>query len=437
MRSLLGKIFFIVILTSGVCLSSMAQSHKYIGKIVEKGNGSPVAGVYILLNHIPVTFTNLNGIFDIEAFPSDTISIRHLIYKSFKINCSELSQDTNFIQLENSIFELPEVRINIETTRSIIKKAHKLFRKHYRTSSFWAKSHYRQLVSYQEKYRSYMECSGYTFLPAPDHNVYSYQLCQIPFEIRKSREDPVLTQAWKEKGGLLLITPSYPEEGGEFPFLEYIHPLGNFHHGSYHFRRDTLGDHTDLVFLFRQKKSGFSVGGWWINRCCGKIYLNPQTYQLKKLECLFYKEDKLNQIEVSYCEKNKALFPQNIKMEYTHPSRSNGSKTFVDSEYDFSWFDTIQRPNYKRMTGDYNFLIAILDLPYRPAFWKAYPLQGKWKKGMQELCPDNNTDEEFQKGAQQKFIDKTYKYYHYLTKEKLLQPHKQLIEQLKKDLNIP
>lgn len=433
-----GKIVFTILLLL-VSFSAAPQSRKYIGKIIEKGSKTPVAGVYILQNNIPVTFTDLNGVFMIKAQAMDTLCIRHLIYKQIRINCAELGQDTNYIIVENSIFELPEIQINIENTRSIIKKACKLFQKHYRSYSFWAKSHYHQLVSYQGKYRSYIECSGYTFFPALNQNIYSGQVCQIPFEIRRSREDSVLTQAWKEKGRLL-ISPVFVEYGGDFPFLEYIHPLGKFHHREYFFRKDTLENHQDMVILFKQKSNGFDVGGWRINRCSGKLYLDPQTYQLKKMVCLFYKTDKLNQIEIDYCKKSKNLFLQNVKMEYTYienPLSPSDSKTFIDSEYHFSEIDTTRRPDYKELTLNYMFQSAIMNLPYHPSFWQSYPLQGKWKEGMQELCPDQNMEEEFRKGSQQNLFNKTHKYYFYISSAKHLQKQKQFIGQLKKDLNIP
>ena len=434
---------FIILLVS---LSAVAQEKTFYGKVLDRDSNTPIQGVYLIVGRAPITFTDENGIFEFNANIQDerVILLSHLSYNPLSIDINKLTSDTNCIFLEKRYQLLSEITISSNKTRTIVKKAHKQFIKNHRPFSYWAQSNYKQLIRHQGKCRSYLETDGYAFMPEIDRLVFKGAPHIVPLHLRRSREDPILQQFCyvdRKKISLLLAPRIFESNCDEFAFFERIHPLGRFNFKDYVFQKDTIEKSIDnYVLIFKPKKNGFSAIGWWIHDIAGKIWIDKQTFNIKKISVVFNRDIiRFNQVQVDYSTIGGTIYPMNVEMKVAYNffnQHKQREKLYAEFELTFQKIDNTPRANYMKQKNSHYYVIDTLieDLDYEPEYWRGHKLDDKWRCCLSETS-NAGLDNEFIKGAKQKARDKScwrYKSYN----EEYRENGRAFAQKMKTDLNL-
>jgi len=423
-----------------------SQEKSFYGKVLDNKTNEPIPGVYLVLNGVPVSFTNENGIFELSCDPLKfkNIVFQHLAYEPDSIELTKLKSDTTSIGLKEKSVGLQEVIVSAERIQLLLKRAHKQFVKTYRPFCYWAQSHYWQSLSYNGEPCGYLECTGYTFLPIPHPMVWPGVLLVVPLELRRTRENPLILQGQnkREINSFLQKGPFQVYQNlGEFAFFERIHPLAKFDFSNYEFKFDSTDNKNDneYVLVFKQKKKVIAIGGWPLMGSTGKIWLDRDSLTIRKITSTFYRTIRTVQTEVSYITIGGITYPEKVKLNALYnidDAKKSIKKQYSEMEINFLKIDPTPRHNYQevRHNVEYDISNIVLDYDYHPLFWKKYPAMGNWAKFI-NVISHGNQDNEFYLGAKEPIFNKKDPYYKEHTgimRESSLK----FVEQMKKDLNI-
>ena len=445
MRTKIFKFFvlFLAVLCSGEVSS---QETIFLGKVVDKKTNEPIPGVYLMLHGNPVSFTDDKGVFELSCDPSKDkeLVFSHITFETDSIPITKLRADTSKIKLKEKYIGLNEVTIVSDRFRSLIKRVHKHFVKTYRPFCYWAQSDFKQSISFQGEPCGYIECVGYTFMPVPDPMVWRGVFSIVPQELRRTPENPIVLNAVNKrlKSIYFQLGPSKIYRNlGEFGFFERLHPLARFDFNNYEFKFDSIesNNNEDYVFYFKQTKKMITVGGWPLMGSTGKIWIDRESLDIRKITSTFYRTIRAVQTEVSYITIDGITYPKKIKMNILHnlkDAKKSINKLYSEVEIDFLKIDSTPRHNYSRgkYKLEYNVATIIADYDYHPLFWNQYPAKGKWGKFIKEVTHGNENNE-FSLGAKEPIFRKDGPYYKEHTgilKESSLK----FVEQMKKDLNL-
>jgi hypothetical protein len=432
----------LAILASGALYS---QEKVFYGKVVDNKTNVPIPGIYLILNGTAVSFTNEKGVFELSCDPSKDkiIVFHHLAYEPDSIEFTKLKLDTTRIGLQEKHVGLQEMSVSAERIQSLLKRAHKRYVKTYRPFCCWAQSNYKQSISYNGESCGYLECTGYTFLPVPHRRVWPGILSIVPQELRRTRENPLALQGHNKKriNAFLQTGPFQVYQNlSEYAFFERIHPLAMFNFNNYEFRFDSIDDENsnDYVLIFKQKKM-VSITGWPLIGNTGKIWLDRESLNIRKITSTFFRTIRVVQTEVSYTNIEGVTYPEKIKLKTLlnlGEARKSIKKLYSEVEMDFLKIDTTPRPDYSDLKHnmEYHISYIIQDYAYHPLFWRQYPANQYWDKFINEIS-SGDQDNEFNLGAKEQIFSKKDPYYKEHTgilKESSLK----FVEQMKKDLNI-
>jgi hypothetical protein len=282
-------------------------------------------------------------------------------------------------------------------------------------------------------------------VPEVDNMVWKGEPSIVPLHLRRTSEDSILQKFCYRnhvKSSLLLAAGMAKFSCGEYAFFERIHPLGRFNFNDFYFLLDTIEDNVkDYVLIYKSKESGFGVVGWWINGASGKIWIDRQTLNIKKIEGVYNRgQNKYNQIQVDYLSLNGIIYPKSIQLGIIHndqKGKGQKEKLYVDCELTFQKINNIPRQNYMKAKNKipYRMSTVLSDFEYDPVYWSQYPCdRHKWMNCLSELS-NENLNYVFEMGAKQKMWDKDCWGYDYYTGE-YRESSLQFIKQMKKDLNL-
>jgi hypothetical protein len=420
------------------------QEKKLVGKVVDKKTKESIPGIYVSINGIPVTFSDENGVFELSGqMEGVDVTFSHLAYETKPFSPMEFKGDTTRVEMSEKSFGLGEVIVIQEKTKSLVKKIHKHFEECYRPYCYWARSHYQQKILVRGLIKGYLEIAGYTFMPIPEPQVWRGEPYIIPIELRRTREDQIVSKLFDVRQIKFLQYASTFLGQAEFTFFERIHPLGKFNFNDYDFRLDTTETTPDFQYVlnYKQSKKNFPVVGWPIFGSVGRIWVDRNTLDIVKINSEFNQgNNEFIRIEIDYLNIEKFTYPKSIKTSTVfnkNKIKKLPEKILVVSELTFLHIDTEKRPNY-RMPGNYaGYLLPtiVTDYDYHPLYWeKNFPLIGEWKNCVNKLC-NGNSDEEFSLGAKEEiFIKNGYGYEAY--KGPLKESSLKFIEQMKTDLKL-
>jgi hypothetical protein len=413
-----------------------AQEVKIIGKIIDQDSKEPLFGGYIVYKGNPTCFSGEKGCFELllphQVTSNDSITISHLAYQEKTIALADLKSDTNLIFVKEKIYQLNEVFVQPVKDKDVLKHARDRFRETYPLMPYWAEAYYKQLVSYKGEPRGYLECYG-TMLQRGIKRKEAFQPYIIPSEVRRTKEDLIISVLLKDKNTRLQAGGSYIDlTQFDYHFFELCHPLSQHLRGEVEFHLDSIcniNNTTCYLYSYKQKKM-ISCWGWHNHGVRGQIWIDKKNYTLLKVTCTFNRGDVTsNMVVIEYALQGNTIYPRHISISLVHnrySTKIEPQKILVESEINFGKTHEASQP------WDYFIECYLPHIKYDANFWAQYPINNSYMKTkVSELMGNNNWDQEFEKGSKEPIFEDS-KHVDRLMKDN----SDNAIKGMKKDLNL-
>ncbi|MCL3779241.1 carboxypeptidase-like regulatory domain-containing protein [Prolixibacteraceae bacterium JC049] len=369
---------FIILLFCGTL-----KAKNYSGIVLDKHTKKPIPGVYILINKIPVSYTNIEGQFTLSGnFDTRTkLSFSHLLYMEKTIPLSRFTDKALRIKLKEQQNNLNEVTVSAIELKNILKKAHKNFKKNYSPFHYWTPSHLVQTMNYNGNYTSYTEATGYTYLTPIMYKIWWHNSpMTIPRKARRAYSDDFVESSSKNYSGPnKFLHRMYI---GSERYLNYhvacfnrIHPLGRFNFRDYIFSLDSSPDSLQYFIRFKTKPKGFNASEWHFGFSEGWFKLDKSDFSIKKICAVFNYGRRKQQVEIKidYVSKEKNVLPENISVSQVLFSKDRQDKVITSLELNFHDLDNIYLSDNltkKNFYWGYRNWLFYEKLEFNPSDWK-------------------------------------------------------------------
>ena len=280
-RSLSLFLFFAAFL-----FCKFSYSQVTIGRVIDSRSKTPIPGVYISINHKPITATDENGLFNLDKVQvqaNDTLSFSHLIYEYKEFISPKQKRDTLTVILKTNCFDLEEVDVVESKLKHIIKKAHKLFTQKYQPINCWTQAKYQHVLLENGKVVNFMESHGHAMLRKVGRRAYGGQPLFVEKHTRRTKMHGSKLFYQNKKSPVSIPFVNFDLSLSEYGFCQRVLPLGNLNFRDYRFKLDSLSDSSKNLYVisFVQKTMKMVVGGWRLWGASGKIWLN--VYSIRKI----------------------------------------------------------------------------------------------------------------------------------------------------------
>lgn len=322
-------LLFLFIYTA--CLTVTFTQNKYSGTVVDSDSNNPIDGVIIVVNNDIIAVTNQKGKFTFNLqLPADKteVSFIHLSYTNKLILANDLSNNI-YIKLSTKPTVLDEVVIGENkklTKKQIIKSAVNSYTKSLVERPYWAGANLKQIVSYKDITKGYMETDANLLVWGSQVNSPWYSPILVPLKVRRTVEDEKLSilksKMEKEDPSISTLFGSFTmgESFLMYRCFEKLNPLQKKRYRNFDFNIEkTVDFNNELCYLisFKERKS-INIGlGHNITLVRGQLWISKENFQLRKITSSFsipnfFNFGRYNIFAVNYNYKEDVIYPNTI-----------------------------------------------------------------------------------------------------------------------------
>jgi hypothetical protein len=397
-------------------LSFTSFAQVITGQIVNEFDKTPIFGITIYGNGMPMAFSDQEGFFEIDDISTiKKLTFSHLAFVEKTIEIGNLKKG-QIIYLTEKTNLLNEVIVTNNTKtlslKDIIKKSSDKYKESLKTEPYLVNVNAKQVVMQNNNYLGFIELDGvlYNFIPK-DNNPFKYPFI-LPKEIRKNKEIlKTKNNASKNREMFNYFGTDFFRESFflNFQSVNISHPLLINNKYSYKQLEDVEinGDLYYQVQFFQKK--GIHVKRDLFN-VYGEMLISKENFTIFKHKVSFDFDDiNSNELEILYDKKGNQILPSKIKLEMKLINPKSQKKgTFIQTFLTIDNSKTIATKDItKQLTFNLNYYLDELKYDYN--YWSqktTIPSTNLIDNYLKTL-----TEQDFENGAKQNLLNKESKYF--------------------------